>query len=174
MTTVKDLIAHLQTRNPNAQIFLMTQRKQPFENYLAGVVGREEMTDQRWRFEPGIAPDDVFLVVGQRIRPGSLSAWIVAEHQAAMAAVDAASPAVDTAKPMAETLADIARRHLRLDLLEDVGSDSADFHDLATADIHSALKEAYLAGHVAREDGASPDGEVKPRAATETEQPHSV
>jgi hypothetical protein len=82
MTTVKDLINSLQDRNPEAQVFFMTQRKQPFENHIAGVVGREEMTDQRWRFEPGIGTDDVFLVVGRRIRPGSLSAWLVAEHGA--------------------------------------------------------------------------------------------
>ncbi len=82
MTKIKDLIATLKTRNPEAQVFMMTTRKQPFENYLAGVVGREEMLDQQWREELGIAPDDVFLVVGKRIRPGSLSAWIVAEHRA--------------------------------------------------------------------------------------------
>jgi len=80
MPTVRDLIAILQSRNPNAQVFLMTQRKAPFENHLAGVVGREEMTDQDWRVGPGIADDDVFLVVGKRIRPGSLSAWIEAER----------------------------------------------------------------------------------------------
>jgi hypothetical protein len=80
MPTVRDLIFHLQSRNPNAQVFLMTQRKAPFENHLAGVVGREEMADQDWRLEPGIGSDDVFLVVGRRIRPGSLSAWIQAER----------------------------------------------------------------------------------------------
>ena len=80
MPTVRDLILLLQSRNPNAQVFLMTQRKAPFENHLAGVVGREEMADQDWRVEPGIADDDVFLVVGKRIRPGSLSAWIEAER----------------------------------------------------------------------------------------------
>ncbi len=78
MTTVKDLIATLQTRNPNAQVYFMTQRRQPFENHIAGVVGREEMADQAWRIEPGVARDDVFLVTGRRIRPGSLSAWIIA------------------------------------------------------------------------------------------------
>jgi len=80
MPTVRDLIALLQSRNPNAQVLLMTQRKAPFENHLAGVVGREEMADQDWRVEPGVADDDVFLVVGKRIRPGSLSAWIEAER----------------------------------------------------------------------------------------------
>ena len=55
MTTIKHRIATLQTRNPNAQVYLMTQRKQPFENHLAGVVGREEMADQAWRIESGIA-----------------------------------------------------------------------------------------------------------------------
>ena len=81
--TIKELIATLQTRNLNAQVYFMTQRKQPFENHIAGVVGREEMADQAWRIEPGVARDDVFLVTGRRIRPGSLSAWIIAEHQPA-------------------------------------------------------------------------------------------
>lgn len=79
MTMINDLIG---TRNPEAQVFLMTTRKQPFENQLFGVVGREEMSDQRWRADPGIGTDDVFLVVGPRIRPGSLSAWIVVERRA--------------------------------------------------------------------------------------------
>jgi hypothetical protein len=30
MTTVKDLIATLQTRNPDAHVYLMTTRKQPY------------------------------------------------------------------------------------------------------------------------------------------------
>jgi hypothetical protein len=59
MTKIKNLIATLTTRNPEAQVFMMTTRKQPFENYVAGVVGREEMLDQQWREEPGIASDDV-------------------------------------------------------------------------------------------------------------------
>ncbi len=78
MTKIKDLIATLKTRNPEAQVFMMTTRKQPCENYLAGVVGREDMFDQKFRREPGVAADDVFLVVGKRIRPGS--AWNVCDH----------------------------------------------------------------------------------------------
>jgi hypothetical protein len=76
----KDLIAILQSRNPESLVGLMTQRKQPFENAILGVVEREEMSDQRFRFERGISADDLFIVVGKRVRPGSLSAWIVAEH----------------------------------------------------------------------------------------------
>jgi len=58
----------------------MTQRKEPYENYLAGVVGRDQMTDQAGRVTPGAAEDDVFLVVGKRVRRGSPEAWTVAER----------------------------------------------------------------------------------------------
>src|SRR3954468_15596431 len=134
MTTVKELIASLQTRNPNAQVYLMTTRKQPFENHLLGVVGREEMLDQAWRIEPGIAPDDVFLVTGKRIRPGSLSAWIIAEHRQLGGERMAAAPS-ELGGRMAEVLTGIAREHLRIDTLEDAGWDSADFHDVSTASL---------------------------------------
>ncbi|HET9621797.1 MAG TPA: hypothetical protein VFP84_10540 [Kofleriaceae bacterium] len=83
--TNKDLIAILLTHNPEAEVMFMTQRAQPFENYVAGVVSRAEMHDQRGRFEPWISQNDVFLVVGRRIRPGSLSAWTVAEQKQAAA-----------------------------------------------------------------------------------------
>ena len=174
MTTTKDLIAILKTRNPNAQVFFMTQRKQPFENHLAGVVGREEMADQQWRFEPGIAPDDVFLVVGRRIRPGSLSAWIVAERQAAAALPATEMPATDTSEPMAVALAEIARQHLQLKFLEDAGWESADLNELATCDVRRALEAAYLAGRAAaREDGidTGAGAGIEPQAVTTTEQP---
>src|SRR3954468_1155032 len=142
MTTVKELIATLQTRNPNAQIFLMTQRKQPFENHLAGVVGREEMLDQAWRIEPGIARDDVFLVTGKRIRPGSLSAWIIAEHRQLVSGHAADATTSEFSGKMAEVLTGIAREHLRIDTLEDAGWDSADFHDVSTASLRDALRAA--------------------------------
>jgi hypothetical protein len=113
MTKIKDLISTLQTRNPEAQVFMMTTRKHPFENYFAGIVGRDEMADQQWRFEPGIAPDDIFLVVGKRIRPGSLSAWIIAEHRAATGQHPVVEiPPSDDAELMAAMLADIVREHL--------------------------------------------------------------
>jgi hypothetical protein len=158
MTLVKDLIATLQTRNPNAQVYQMTQRKQPFENHLAGVVGREEMADQAWRIEPGIAPDDVFLVTGKRIRPGSLSAWIIAEHhqQVGERATDAAVN--EFTGKMAEVLTGIAKQHLRLDSLEDAGWDSADSHEVSTGDLRGALQAAYLAGRADREAEPSSEG----------------
>ena len=103
MTTVKDLIDSLQDRNPEAQVFFMTQRKHPFENHIAGLVGREEMTDQRDRIEPGVRTDDVFLVVGKRIRPGSLSAWLIAEHGTGQPRESAPTEAPEAASQAPET-----------------------------------------------------------------------
>src|SRR5437868_336957 len=147
MTKIKDLIATLKTRNPEAHVFTMTTRKQPFENYLAGVVGREDMFDQKFRSEPGIAADDVFLVVGRRIRPGSLSAWIVAEHHDTIAHVHPAADlqASDHDELAGATLADIAREHLGGELLGDAVSESTEFHCLG-ADVRRALEAAYLSG----------------------------
>jgi len=143
MTTVKDLINTLQTRNPSAQVFLATQRKAPHENYLAGVVGREEMADQRFRIEPGVRTDDVFLVVGKRIRPGSLSAWILAETrplQALVADSDAALP------PWQATLKHIAQHHLQVATLRERGHAAFDDYTLGVAQLSAALTAAYRAG----------------------------
>jgi hypothetical protein len=171
MTKIKDLIATLTARNPEAQVFMMTTRKQPCENYLAGVVGREEMLDQRWREEPGIAPDDVFLVVGKRIRPGSLSAWIVAEHRVATSQ-PAVEPLVsDDDDLMAATLADIAREQLQIDSLDDAVAEGAELHCLGAGDLRRALEAAYHAGSAAR-DRASDADAARPLAAVEPQQPH--
>jgi hypothetical protein len=142
MTTVKDLINSLLTRHPDAQVFFMTQRKQPFENHVAGVVGREEMLDQQWRVEPGVERDDVFLVVGKRIRPGSLSGWIVAESQAAQAPADDDT----TMTRWKATMTQIAEHYLGIDTLEERGRDSLDFHAVGVAALSSALTSAYRAG----------------------------
>jgi hypothetical protein len=83
--TNKDLIDILLAHEPTAQVMFMTTRAQPFENYVAGVVSRGEMDDQIGRVGSGIDPKDIFLVVGRRIRPGSLSAWILAELKQATA-----------------------------------------------------------------------------------------
>src|SRR6266496_530344 len=139
MTKIRDLIATLKTRNPEAQVFMMTTRKQPFENYLAGVVGRDDMFDQKFRSEPGIAADDVFLVVGRRIRPGSLTAWIVSEHHNTIAHPAFDVSATDDAELMAATLADIVREHLDIDGLGDLGVHDAGVHSILVADLRNAL-----------------------------------
>lgn len=161
MTMVKELIATLKNRSPNAQVFLMTTRKQPFENHLAGVVGREEMPDQQWRLEPGIAHDDVFLVVGKRIRPGSLSAWICAEHRAAseVPTVTPESTVGGARERMAATLADIARQHLRIDSLAEADEGWAQAHCLGTADLRAALEAAYGAGAETRTEAPADSSE---------------
>lgn len=162
MTTVKNLVNCLQGRNPDAQVFLMTQRKQPFENHLAGVVGREEMLDQQWRLELGVGHDDVFLVVGRRIRPGSLSAWIVAEHAQRAAQVDRGDATTSTA--WKATLQQIAQQHLRIDTLEVRAEHALDVHRVGVAELSLALAAAYRAGiaggtrHTVDLDDDEPDG----------------
>jgi hypothetical protein len=169
ITIVKDLIATLQTRNPDAQVYFMTQRKQPFENHIAGVVGREEMADQAWRIEPGISRDDVFLVTGRRIRPGSLSAWIIAEHRQLVSGHAADATTSEFSGKMAEVLTEIARHHLRIDTLEDAGWDSADFHEVSTASLRDALQAAYLAGRADRDvEPNSENGEPAREPAADT------
>jgi hypothetical protein len=170
MTKIKDLIATLKIRNPEARVFMMTTRKQPFENYLAGVVGREDMFDQKFRSEPGIAPDDVFLVVGRRIRPGSLSAWIVSEHHDTIVHPAVDLQASEHAELAGATLADIAREHLGFDQLGDEDSESGEFHCLG-ADLRRALEAAYLAGGRSR-DRASDAEAAQPLAAIDALQAH--
>jgi hypothetical protein len=172
MTKIKDLIATLKTRNSEAQVFLMTTRKSPFENHLAGVVGREDMFDQKFRSEPGIAADDVFLVVGRRIRPGSLSAWIVCEHHDTIVHPGVDVRPSDEQELMAATLADIVREHLdNVDSLEDprVGGDG--FHVIPVEQLRNALEAAYRAGATAR-DRASDADAAQPLAAIDTLQAH--
>jgi hypothetical protein len=166
MTKIKDLIATLETRSPDAQVFMMTTRKQPYENYLAGVVGREDMFDQKFRSEPGIAADDVFLVVGRRIRPGSLSAWIVSEHHDTIVhpVVDLSSIEVD--ELAGTTLQEIAREYLGVGLLGDAVSESTEFHCLGS-DLRRALEAAYLAGCRSR-DRASDAEAAQPVVASDT------
>ena len=169
MTTVKNLIHCLQARNPDAEVFLMTQRKQPFENHLAGVVGREEMLDQQWRDELGVAQDDVFLVVGRRIRPGSLSAWIVAERPHRDAQVDLGD--VTTSTAWTALLQQIAQQHLRIDTLEVRGEDALDVHRVGVAELSLALTAAYRAGiaagirHTVDRDDDEPDGTASASAS---------
>ena len=107
--------------------------------------------DQARRIEPGIAQDDVFLVTGKRIRPGSLSAWIIAEHRQQVGERTTDPATSELSGKMAEVLTEIARHHLRIDTLEDAGWDSADFHEVSTAALRDALRAAYLAGRADRD-----------------------
>src|SRR5262249_24474556 len=169
---IKDLIATLKTRNPEAQVFLMTTRKSPFENHLAGVVGREDMFDQKFRSEPGIAADDVFLVVGRRIRPGSLTAWIVSDQNDTFVNPAVEVPARDDDELMAATLADIVREHLdNVDSLQDPGVCDAGFLSIPVADLRNALEAAYRAGSIARERASNAEA-AQPLVAIDTLQAH--
>jgi hypothetical protein len=172
MPKIKDLIATLKTRNPEAQVFMMTTRRSPFENHLAGVVGREDMFDQKFRNEPGIAPDDVFLVVGRRIRPGSLSAWIVSEHHDTIVHPGGDVRPSDEQESMAATLADIVREHLdNVDSLEDTGLGGDGFHVIPVEQLRNALEAAYRAGATAR-DRASDADAAQSLAAIDALQAH--
>jgi hypothetical protein len=159
MTLVKGLLILLQSRDPEANVLMMTQRKQPFENRLAGVVGREQMLDQRWRLEADVGADDVFLVVGPRIRAGSYSAWIVAEHE------EAREQLADgmAGSPWMALLTKIAKTHIGIETLEERGNDMLDFHDIGVVGLRSALTAAYRTGiaagmrHAVTSDGGRPE-----------------
>jgi hypothetical protein len=136
---IKDLVTLLLAQNPNAQAFFMTQRKQPFENHIAGVVARWQMADQEGRDEDGIARDDVFLAVGRRIRPGSLSAWTVAERPQPLRVAGASAE-------REATLEQIAREHLDVESLTSSGNVEEDLQHLMLESLHDALLAAYHAG----------------------------
>jgi hypothetical protein len=139
---IKNLVSLLLAHNPNAHAYFMTQRKQPFENRIGGVVARSQMADQEGRHEAGIARDDVFLTVGTRIRPGSLSAWIVAERP------QPAGDAVQQAKRSGERdaiLEAIAREHLGVESLTSSGNVEDDLQHLRLESLHNALLAAYHA-----------------------------
>jgi hypothetical protein len=140
---IKDLVTLLLSHNPNARALLMTQRKQPFENGIVGVVARSQMADQEGRDEPGLASDDVFLAVGKRIRPGSLSAWIVAERpQQESVALQLPGASAECE----QTLEGIAREYLDVESLTSSGSFEDDLAHLTLDDLHCALLAAYHAG----------------------------
>jgi hypothetical protein len=137
---IKELIGLLLAHSPSAQAYFMTQRKQPFENHIAGVVSRAQMADQHGCEEEGIAGDDVFLTVGKRIRPGSLSAWILPERAEREGVVPLESWECD------RILDAIAEEFLDIDLL----APSADLVEspqhFLQEDVLGALAAAYHAG----------------------------
>jgi len=140
---IKDLVSLLLAHSPNAQAYFMTQRKQPYENVIAGVVARSQMADQEGREEDGIAPDDVFLTVGKRVRPGSLSAWIVAERGPREGV---ALQAPEGHAQREAVLVGIAREHLDIESFISAGSFQDDLQHLTLEGIHNSLLAAYLAG----------------------------
>jgi hypothetical protein len=140
----KDLIKLLLTRSPDAQVFLMTTRKQPFEKQLLGVVGRDEMADQQGRNDPGIETNDVFLVTGKRIRPGSLSAWILTERAVA---APAQPDHVEWLGPVLDSVA-----HCETQAVEE--DDPETYFTLSSAELREALEAAHRAGQAANHQTA--------------------
>jgi hypothetical protein len=139
---IKNLVASLLRLNPEAQVYFMTTRKSPFENAIAGIVQRREMADQVGRDEYGVEEDDVFLTVGRRIRPGSLSAWIIPERMA-RAGIAAQDDIAHMDRD--EAIRSIAEEYLDIDDLQE--DDPINGPALAPVDdVRRALAAAYHAG----------------------------
>lgn len=78
--TVAELIDILSDLDPDARVYLMTQKAWPFENRLAGVSVRsefEEVDDDKPEGDAYARPSDVFLCEGDQLRYGSADAWNV-------------------------------------------------------------------------------------------------
>ncbi len=84
---MSELIELLEEQDPDAEVFVMSQPNWPFELGISGVTVREEMVRADAeadgdvagvRYEPGTAPNDVFIVEGEQLRYGSKTAWQVA------------------------------------------------------------------------------------------------
>lgn len=83
---VKQLIAHLEEQDPEAEVLIMNQRNWPFEHTVFGVTARWEVeqSEEDYTGEPppeprpdGSASTDVFIVEGSLLRYGSKTAWEV-------------------------------------------------------------------------------------------------
>lgn len=83
---VKDLISYLETQDPEADVYIMSQPKYPFEYGVAGVCRRADFADvdfeedtevhDRWTASQSqLPPSDVFLLEGAQLRYGSGAAW---------------------------------------------------------------------------------------------------
>lgn len=78
--TVRELIAHLEQRNPDARVLLVVNRRWPWEHELAHVVERkvldEDDRDEHWE------GDDVLLLEGNRVGFGPEYAWTQVDAEA--------------------------------------------------------------------------------------------
>lgn len=91
---VSKLIELLSDLDPDADVYVMSQRSYPFENALDGVTIREDFVDcddddveadddpeapgpdDRWSAPESKLPrNDVFLLEGRQLRYGSSAAW---------------------------------------------------------------------------------------------------
>jgi hypothetical protein len=91
---VSELIELLSDLDPNAEVYMMSQRNYPFEVALDGVAVREDFAEcddedeaddadyeapsphDRWSTPESKLPrNDVFLLEGQQLRYGSSAAW---------------------------------------------------------------------------------------------------
>jgi hypothetical protein len=76
---VSELIEILNDCDPEASVFVMTQRNYPLEATLHGVSVREEFSDDE-DTDRDRAPNDVVLLEGRNIGYGSSDAWAVAQR----------------------------------------------------------------------------------------------
>jgi len=77
--TVAELITVLESLDPDARVLIMSQPQWPFEYDTAGVVVREDFTDDgNEDAVPRIGDvnaNDVFVLEGTQLRYGSKAAW---------------------------------------------------------------------------------------------------
>ncbi|MGN6107593.1 MAG: hypothetical protein ACTHU0_20960 [Kofleriaceae bacterium] len=65
----------LEELDPNAKVFIMSQKHWPFEYAVDGIAVREELQGDDERLEEGTSTSDVFIVEGEQLRYGSGAAW---------------------------------------------------------------------------------------------------
>jgi hypothetical protein len=84
---VRELIAILQEKDPDANVLVMMQQNYPFECAFAGVAVREDFIEIDEEDEVRLAAsgeraNDVFLLEGSQLRYGSKRAWEAARTEA--------------------------------------------------------------------------------------------
>lgn len=79
---VKQLIAILERKDPDARVMIMSQSNWPFECSIHGIAVREEFTEadgdedeDEPTYGEGLRGNDVFIVEGSQQRYGSKAAW---------------------------------------------------------------------------------------------------
>lgn len=71
---VRELLAFLQDYEPDAEVYLVTQKSWPFESDVTAARVREEVEPGVKR-EPFHEPTDVLIVEGRQVAYGTRKAW---------------------------------------------------------------------------------------------------
>lgn len=89
---VRELIEILEDKDPDADVFVMSQESYPFECRVAGVAERgdwveDDETEEPWTdrdrwgaSESQLPANDVFIVEGSQVRYGAKAAWEAARR----------------------------------------------------------------------------------------------